>query len=331
MPAALLDDRADLEPGHRSEPVSAPDPDPEPAAGGEREFVSDSDAVFYYKPISQQRVSGRPVSGARRIRAYLSSLGILIVLGGLLLAAEGASGIFILTPVLVFVADYIIAVARVDLPLYLVAASTVVVVGSVAFAMVREVAFRRERQLSGEQYALTVATTHDGLWIWDILKDEEYFSPRWGQILGYSPSDMRLGHFKNVIHPDDKDRASQALRAQLGGKIPYDLEIRLHHKDGHYVWVRAKGQAAWDKGGKAIRMAAWITEITERMRAEDALRESRGQLEAISDNSPSLIYAMDTNSVHAANATNINAIRVECTIETRRLLFIYKSFVFITT
>ena len=147
-----------------------------------------------------------------------------------------------------------------------------------------------------QQYALSIAATQDGMWFKDFQTDDEIFTPRWMEILGFSQGDIRHDRAVSTIHPDDSERAAQTLRAHLDSKSPYDLEIRLRHKKGFYVWVRTKGHAVWAENGEPIRMAASITEITDRMRAEDALRESQGQFKAIADNSPSPIYLMDTDS-----------------------------------
>ena len=59
------------------------------------------------------------------------------------------------------------------------------------------------------------------------------------------------------------------MRDHLYHKAPYDIEIRLLHANGEYVWVQSKGQAVWDDKGKPLRMAGSISEITHLMRAEN--------------------------------------------------------------
>ena len=181
-------------------------------------------------------------------------------------------------------------------PVFIVVVLMAVLAGVITIFNSREKLLKQSLRTSEEEHALLLAATQDGMWFWDFRNDEQTYSPRWMDILGYSQTDIRDGRAVSSIHPDDHDRATQSLRAHLDSKSPYDLEIRLLHKKDYYVWVRSKGQAVWDDEGKAIRMAASITEITDRMRAEDALRRSQGQFKAIADNSPSPIYLMDTDS-----------------------------------
>ncbi|MEE8248042.1 MAG: PAS-domain containing protein, partial [Alphaproteobacteria bacterium] len=62
-------------------------------------------------------------------------------------------------------------------------------------------------RLSEERYALAASGTNDGLWDWNIRTDEDYFSPRWKEIVGYLPSDLEpaMQSFVDLVHPDDRE------------------------------------------------------------------------------------------------------------------------------
>ena len=188
------------------------------------------------------------------------------------------------------------ASAGLKVPVFIVVVLLAAWLATITIFKSREKLLEQNLRSSEDQYALSIAATQDGMWFKDFQTGDEIYTPRWMEILGFSQGDIRHGRAVSVIHPDDQERAAQTLRVHLDSKSPYDLEIRLRHKQGFYVWVRTKGQAVWDEDGEPIRMAASITEITDRMRAEDALRQSQGQFKAISDNSPSPIYLMDTES-----------------------------------
>ena len=234
------------------------------------------------------------MTGKVRIRSALVGLAAF---GGTFFAAfawfsDGATG----TGMGLFAMNLVGASAGLKVPVFIVAVLMAVLGGTITVYNSREKSLRQRLQSSEEQYALSIAATQDGMCYYDFRTDEQSYSPRWMEILGYLSSEIIEGRALSSIHPDDQDRAAQALSAHLDSKSPYDLEIRLLHKQGFYVWVRSKGQAIWDKECQPIHMAASITEITDRMRAEDALRQSQGQFKAIADNSPSLIYLMDTES-----------------------------------
>ena len=134
---------------------------------------------------------------------------------------------------------------------------------------------------SEEWYALTASGANDGLWDWNTLTNESYFSPRWKQILGFEDHELDNVRqtFADSLHPDDRDRVMAAVRAHLDARVPYDIEFQLRHKDGHYVWVRSKGQAIWDEQGNARRMAGSISDITLRRQAAETMRQAKEQAE----------------------------------------------------
>jgi diguanylate cyclase (GGDEF)-like protein/PAS domain S-box-containing protein len=133
----------------------------------------------------------------------------------------------------------------------------------------REQALRdavRSLQESEERYALAARGANDGLWDWNLVTDEIYFSSRWGQMLGYSeneswssPEDW-LAH----IHGDDRQRVRDEIASHCAGKTPeFVSEYRMRHKSGGYIWTLSRGIAVRDSSGKALRMAGSQTDITE--------------------------------------------------------------------
>ena len=152
-------------------------------------------------------------------------------------------------------------------------------------------------QESEERYALAEAGTQEGIWDWNVLTGENYRSPRWKAILGFKPHEVPeiFDTFPQALHPDDHDRVMEAVRAHLEGNVPYDLECRIQHRDGHYVWIHTRGQAQRDKTGKAVRMTGTISDISERKHAESALRNSQARLEQIISIAPEAIITVDSN------------------------------------
>ena len=133
---------------------------------------------------------------------------------------------------------------------------------------------------SQERYALVEEAVNDGIWDWNILTDQDYRSPRWNGILGFD--DDELGgsgsSFRELIHPDDKARVAEAVRAHLNDGAPYNLEFRLRHKDGSYRWVHSRGKAIRDADNRLVRMVGSMTDISQRKTDEAAAEESRANL-----------------------------------------------------
>ncbi|HME90874.1 MAG TPA: PAS domain S-box protein, partial [Myxococcaceae bacterium] len=143
---------------------------------------------------------------------------------------------------------------------------------------------------SRERFELAVRGSQDGLWDWDLRTGDVYYSPRWKSIIGYEDHEIahRIEEWEQRLHPDERERVLAANAAHAEGATPYyEYEYRLHHKDGSYRWILARGVALRDAQGQAYRMAGSHVDITERKQAEEERdlllireREARSQAEA---------------------------------------------------
>ena len=129
----------------------------------------------------------------------------------------------------------------------------------------------RELKEAKTRYDLAVRATTDGIWDWNILTGEEYFSPRWCEILGYERSDPELvptyEFWASRIHVDDRERIEAAVRAHLETGVMYDVDYRHRHRSGEYRWQNSRGQAVF-KAGKPVRMVGAIRDITSLREAQ---------------------------------------------------------------
>jgi two-component system, sensor histidine kinase and response regulator len=136
---------------------------------------------------------------------------------------------------------------------------------------------------SEERFALALSGSNEGLWDWNVLTDEVYYSPRYKELLGYDDRDTAeaiRADFKSALHPEDRDRALRALQDHLERRAPYHVEYRLRGKDGSYRWFLARGQAVWDESGRATRMVGSVSDVTARKRAEQELVRAKEAAEA---------------------------------------------------
>jgi PAS domain S-box-containing protein len=135
---------------------------------------------------------------------------------------------------------------------------------------------------SEERFRRAIHATEDGLWEWDMQTNQEFFAPRWCEIIGYSFDDSEFPHtFKTWaerIHPNDYDRVMGALNNHLKNGAKYDVDYRHRHKSGEYRWQNSKGQAVFDESGKPIKMVGCISDITKRKQAEEELTKNMLQL-----------------------------------------------------
>jgi diguanylate cyclase (GGDEF)-like protein/PAS domain S-box-containing protein len=127
---------------------------------------------------------------------------------------------------------------------------------------------------SEKRWQLALRGTNDGLWDWNAITNEVYYSARWKQMLGYGDNEIpnTPEEWDLRVHPEDLPRVKADLEAHLNRKTPYYVcEYRMRCRDGSHRWVLARGQAVWDEQGKPLRMAGSHTDITERKRAEEQL------------------------------------------------------------
>ncbi|NIP95614.1 MAG: PAS domain-containing protein, partial [Akkermansiaceae bacterium] len=123
--------------------------------------------------------------------------------------------------------------------------------------------------------------SNDGIWDWNVLTGEVYFSDRFKELLGYGPDGFENVYesFESRLHPDDLDQTKAAIEAHLNERVSYDVEYRLCCRNGDYRWFRARGLALWDDDGNATRMSGSISDVTERKRAEEDLLRRTEELE----------------------------------------------------
>ncbi|KPK35574.1 MAG: hypothetical protein AMJ66_00865 [Betaproteobacteria bacterium SG8_40] len=124
----------------------------------------------------------------------------------------------------------------------------------------------RALKLSEERFDLAVTGSNDGLWDWNILTDEIYYSPRFKQLLGFQPGEFKdtVDELMSRLHPVDEKSVQRAFAEHIEHGRAFDAEMRILTKSGQYRWFRSRGQSVRDGDGKAVRMAGSMTDITDR-------------------------------------------------------------------
>lgn len=120
--------------------------------------------------------------------------------------------------------------------------------------------------------------------IYQITPDGRYISanPKLAQLLGYDSPQTLLGDSRHTKADDYLDPMRWVdficLMDQQGGQL-LDFESQLKRRDGRTLWVLENVQAVYDKAGQVVCYEGAIADITERRRAEEALRYANEDLE----------------------------------------------------
>lgn len=138
-----------------------------------------------------------------------------------------------------------------------------------------EVATQKNLYASQERLRLALEAAQDGIWDWDMVNDKVVYNRAWAEMLGLEAgqTEHTPATWANLVHPDDKQRALEASEAHARGESRvFEVEVRLRHADGHYIWVLDRGKVVETAAnGSPVRMTGTHRNITARKEAEIAL------------------------------------------------------------
>lgn len=148
---------------------------------------------------------------------------------------------------------------------------------------------RRHREVlhaSEERFRLLARATNDAIRDWDLETDELWWGDGLTTLFGFRVDDMdpNITSWTSRLHPADHDAVIAAIRAAVAGDAEsWTGEYRFLRKDGTYAYVVERGHIVRDAHGRARRMVAGMTDLTERKLAEEKLREQATLLDKAQD------------------------------------------------
>lgn len=153
---------------------------------------------------------------------------------------------------------------------------------------------QRERELIDERERLAnvISGTASGTWEWNIQTGEVKFNERWAEMIGYTLAELAplsIETWTRHIHPEDLAVSSRLIERHCTGQDDsYECEVRMRHRNGHWVWVLDRGKLIRrNEDGQPLMMYGTHLDISARKATEEQLRENqillRSAIEAIGE------------------------------------------------
>ncbi len=138
-------------------------------------------------------------------------------------------------------------------------------------------------RLNEERMQLALDATNTGLWDWDLSNDQNYYSPGWLKLLGYSQAEVDANNrlWTQTMMPEDVAKVREGLDRHLSGETPmFVMEYRKRKKSGDWIWILDCGRIVErDSEGKPLRIVGTITDISDRKHAEEESAKLEAQLQ----------------------------------------------------
>jgi len=158
----------------------------------------------------------------------------------------------------------------------------------------RDVTRRREAE---QRLALALKGSDLAMTDWHIPSDTVFFGEGWTKLLGYQAHELipRSSTMAKLIRPEDIESARTVMVRHLKGETPHiEAELRMQHKDGHWVWILARGMAVERSAdGRAVRVAGTAMDISGRKQAESEIARLSQWNELLLNSAGEGIYGVD--------------------------------------
>src|SRR4030081_1445868 len=123
--------------------------------------------------------------------------------------------------------------------------------------------------------------THTGSWAWRVAGgDALHLSEEWYRIYGFDPENgpPAFEERRQRTHPEDRAKWQGAIDRAIAEKSDYEVEFRILLPDGTVKYIHTVGHPILNASGDLTKFVGSATDVTERRRAEAALRRSEGYL-----------------------------------------------------
>jgi len=148
---------------------------------------------------------------------------------------------------------------------------------------------------SERRLEVALAGTDTGVWEWDMTTDEVIWTESMERLFGLEPGTFEgtFEAFAERVHPEDLAVVEAAIERAVERSGLFQTEYRIERTDGEQRWVYARGEVHTD-GDRGRRIIGIVTDITDRKRNDEALRQQKRQYRQLVERLPQAHYTIDS-------------------------------------
>ncbi len=172
----------------------------------------------------------------------------------------------------------------------------------------------RERAIEAEErsdvrFQALFDSTSDGVFIYDLEGRIVAANQTAIELSGFPEEELIGRSFLDAAAPEERERAAGVFNALVGGEVMEPYERVGRRKDGSELTIEIDASLVRDRAGRPHHVQSVVRDITERKKAEAALRESEERFRTLVENAPEAIVVLDTDKGHFVQV-NENALNL---------------------
>ena len=145
----------------------------------------------------------------------------------------------------------------------------------------REAGERRARRvaeadlkINEERLTLALAAAELGVWEWNVITDETWWSPQCGPVMGGEIGLRSFSDFLALAHPADSATLQQRIAQALIERLAFEAELRVIGQDNQERYISCHGRPHYDEDGQPVRVVGVIGDLTHKKRQERERRQA---------------------------------------------------------